>query len=101
MKGVFIPKILNKQLASCSLINFDFLLSHTAHLDKSIILQFYVLATFGFLLSVFFVHFKKYDNISYKQTKIFNKRDYVFILWISSFILLYSFRTLFIKTNPS
>ena len=34
--GVLIPKLLNNPLASCSLINFDFLLSHTAHFDKSI-----------------------------------------------------------------
>ena len=53
-KGAFILKLLNNPLASCSLINFEFLLSHTAHYYKSIILPFFVLATFGFLLSVFF-----------------------------------------------
>ena len=63
LKGVFIPKLLNNLLASCSLINFDFLLSHTADFDKSIILLFFVLKTFGFLLSVFFLHLKQYDNI--------------------------------------
>ena len=47
LKEVFIPKLINNPLASCSLINFDFLLSHTAHFDKSIILlQFFFLATF-------------------------------------------------------
>ena len=51
LKGVFIPKLLNIPLAFSSLINFDFLLSHIAHFDKSII------------LSVFFLHFKQYDNI--------------------------------------
>ena len=55
LKGVFIPKLLNNLLASCSLINLDSLLSHTAHFDKSIILFFFVLTTFGFLLSVFFL----------------------------------------------
>ena len=34
LKGAFIPKLLNNPLASCCLINFDFLLSQTAHFDK-------------------------------------------------------------------
>ena len=62
LKGVFIPKLLNNPLVSCSLINFYFVLSHTAHFDKNIILSFFVLGTFGFLISVFFLHFKQYDN---------------------------------------
>ena len=33
MKSVFIPKLLNNPLASCSLIHFDFLLLHTIHFD--------------------------------------------------------------------
>ena len=57
-KGVFIPKVLNNLPVSCYLTNFDFLLSHTAHFGKGIIL-----ATFGLVLSVFFLHFKKYVNI--------------------------------------
>ena len=63
--GIFIPvKLLNNLfLASCSLINFSFLLLHTAHFDKSIIHPFLVLANLGFLLSVFFLHFKQQDNI--------------------------------------
>ena len=51
LKEVFIPK-LNNLLASCCLINFDFSLSHTAHFDKSIIAERFVLATFGFLICV-------------------------------------------------
>ena len=36
--GILIPvNLLNNLLASCPLINFDFLLSHTGHFDKSII----------------------------------------------------------------
>ena len=54
LKGFFIPKLLNNPLASCCLISFHFLLSHFAHFDKSIILPLFVLATSGFLLSVFF-----------------------------------------------
>ena len=39
--GTFVPvNLLNNPLASCSIINFDFLLSHTSHFVKSIILPF-------------------------------------------------------------
>ena len=52
--GTFIPnKVLNTSLVSWSLRNFDFLLLKTAHFNKSIILPFLVLTTFGFLLPVF------------------------------------------------
>ena len=63
LKGIFIPKLINNPLAFCSLINLDFLLSHTVHFDKSIILPLFVFTTFGFLLSVFFLHFKQYEKI--------------------------------------
>ena len=46
-------------VASCSLINFQFLLLNTAHFDKGIILLFFVFTAFGLLLSVFFLHFKQ------------------------------------------
>ena len=59
LKDVFIPKLFNNPLVFCSFINFEFLLSHTAHFDKSIILPFFVFATFEFLLYVFFLHFKE------------------------------------------
>ena len=49
-----IPKQLNNPLASCYLINLDFLLSHTAHFGKNTVLPFLVSTTFGHLLSVFF-----------------------------------------------
>ena len=55
LKDVFIPKLLNNPLASCSLQNFQFLLLHTEHFVKSILLPFVVLTTFGFLLSIFFL----------------------------------------------
>ena len=47
-------KLLNNPVASCCLINFEFLLLHTEHFDKDNILSFLVLTTFGFLLSVYF-----------------------------------------------
>ena len=49
----------HNHLASCSLRNFEFLLLHTAHFDKSIIVPFLVFATLGFLFPLFFLHFKR------------------------------------------
>ena len=51
--------LLNDPLASCNLINFNLLLSHLAHFNKSIVLPFLVFPTFGFLLSVFVLHFNQ------------------------------------------
>ena len=50
----FPANLFNNSLASCSLINIDFLLSFIAGFDKSIVLPFLVFTTFGFLLSAFF-----------------------------------------------
>ena len=61
--SVLIPKLLNNPFACCSLINFDFLLPHITHFDKVIVLPLVVFETFGFMLSVFLLHFKRYDNI--------------------------------------
>ena len=63
----FIPvNLLNNPQASCFLINFDFFISLTGNFDKSITLAFLVFVTFGFLYSVFFLHFKQEDNnVSY------------------------------------
>ena len=63
--GTFTPsKLLNTFLASYSLRKFDFLLLHNEYLDKSIFFfPFLVFKTFGFLLSVFFLHFKHQGNI--------------------------------------
>ena len=79
VNGVFIPKLLNNPPASCSFINFEFLLSHTAHCHKSIILPFFVLTSFGYLLSVFCLQ--------------------VFKFFIPSLISPYFFSKLFIKIN--
>ena len=47
--GTFVTVNLhNNILASCSLINFNVLLSHTVHFDKIIILPVLVSTTFGF-----------------------------------------------------
>ena len=60
--SILIPKLFNNPFACCSLINFYFLLSHIAHVDKIIVLPLVVFETLGFILSVFFLHFKQYDN---------------------------------------
>ena len=39
--GAFIPKLLENRLASCCLINLGFIISHTAHFDKIIIVPFF------------------------------------------------------------
>ena len=63
--SISIPaKLLNNPLASCSLRNFDFLLLHTENFVKSIILLFSVFTTFGFLLSVFFLHLDTNNKIT-------------------------------------
>ena len=46
-------KLLNNPLASCSLTNLNFLVSHTAHFYKIVSFPLFVFATFDFLLSVF------------------------------------------------
>ena len=57
--GTFTPsKLLRNPLVSSSLRNFDFLLLHTDHFDKSIILPFLAFTSFGFLFSVFFQNFQ-------------------------------------------
>ena len=56
--GTIIPvNLLNNLLNSSSLVNFDFLLSHTAHYDISIILPFLAFTTFRVLLFVFIVFY--------------------------------------------
>ena len=70
------------------------------HFDKSITISFFVFAIFGFSLSLFFDTSNKTITWFYKYIKIFDKLDKVFKFFISSFILLYSVRTLF-KTNSS
>ena len=54
------PKLLNIPFASCSFINLDFLLPHTAHFDNNIAVPFVVFKAFEFTFSVFFLHFKQW-----------------------------------------
>ena len=47
-------QLANNPLASCSLINFDFLAPHIAHFDNIIVLPLLVFAITGSVLCVFF-----------------------------------------------
>ena len=49
------PKLLNIPLASCFLINLDFLLSHIAHFDYRIVLLLLVFKTLRFMFSGVFL----------------------------------------------
>ena len=46
----FIPKLVNNLLVSCSFLNQNLLVSHTAHLDKIISFPLLIIATLWFLL---------------------------------------------------
>ena len=52
-------KSVKKPLVFYSLINLDFLIRHTVQFDESIILPFFIFLTFGFILAIFFLHFKQ------------------------------------------
>ena len=52
----------NNPPASCSLMNLDFVLLHTAHYDRNIDLPSRVFGTLGFLLSVSILLYKQYNN---------------------------------------
>ena len=64
--GALIPKLLNNPF-TCSFINLDFLLTHTADFDDNIGLPFFVLNTFESTFSVSFLHFKQYVNMFYND----------------------------------
>ena len=65
LNGVLIPNLLNNPLASCLLINLEFLLPHIAHFDNIISLPLLVLETCGFMFFVYFLHFKQDDSFLY------------------------------------
>ena len=65
--NVLRPKLLNIPFASCSFLDLDFLLPHTAHFDDSIALPFLVFNNFGSTFFVSFLHFKEYVNKFYND----------------------------------
>ena len=60
LSDILRPKLLNNPFASCSFINLDFLLPHTADFGGNIVLPFSVFKTFEFTFSVFLLHLKEY-----------------------------------------
>ena len=54
LNGVLRSNGLNTPFASCSFINFGFLLPHTAHFDDNIVVPVLVFNTFGSTFSVLF-----------------------------------------------
>ena len=73
-RDFFILKLRNNTLASCCLINFDFILLHTTRFDKDIILPFLSLQLFDFYFLQFFYTLKNNTiTLLYKQNKIFGK----------------------------
>ena len=62
LNRALIPNWLNRPFAFCLLANIGFLLLHTVHFDKSIILSSLSFEAFRFLLSVFFLYGKQYEN---------------------------------------
>ena len=79
--GVLRPKLVNNPFACCSLINFDVLLPHIAQFDKIIVLALVVFKTFGFMLSVFFLHFKQMIALFIYNTGVFTCLFKSFILF--------------------
>ena len=67
LNGVLKLKLLNNPFASCSFINLDFLLLHTAHFDNNIDLPFLFSKTFQPTFCVFFLLFKQYVNMFYND----------------------------------
>ena len=65
LNGVLRPKLLSIPFASCSFINLDILLPHTAHFNNNIDLPFFAFITFEFTFSVPFLHFKQHVNMFY------------------------------------
>ena len=59
LNGLFIPKLLNNSIASCSFTNLDFLIPHTAHFDDKNGLPSLVLNIFQSRFSVFFLQTKQ------------------------------------------
>ena len=86
LNGVLRPKLLNNALASCFLINLDFLLPHILHFDNSIVLLLLVGETLGFMLSVFFFFFfYTLDNM----IALLYTSDFKLLLIISLSLIIY------------
>ena len=75
------PNLLNNPLASCFLINLDFLLPHIAHFDNIISLPLLVLETCGFMF--LYISYTLSNRISFYSYVLFIK----YFKIVSSFFL--------------
>ena len=72
--------LLNIPLTFCSLRNFDLLLLHTKHFEKSFVLLIFVFETPTFLLFVFFFY-----TSNNKITLFFIESEFLFVAGIFDF----------------
>ena len=79
LNGVLIPNLLNNPVASCFLINLDFLAPLIAHFDNIIILPLLVLETCGSMFFVCFLHFKQYYSIFIPMYSRKTSQNYIII----------------------
>ena len=90
--------ILSYLIASCFLLNLDFLLSHSAHVSKSFSFPKFAFANLRFYFVCFStlqaIQWHCFINILWWTVEVFK-------FWIDSFISSYSFNTLFKETNSS
>ena len=66
LRGVLIPKLLNKPFASCSFKNLDFLIPQTEHFDCITNLLFFVLFLDQYFQYLFYTLRNKYSSYYYK-----------------------------------
>ena len=85
-------------LVPCSLINLDFILSHTTHFYKIISFPLFVPATFAFLL---FASFYASNNVITKENTRMLMKCLDFVFPVCSFISSCSLKTLFTEANLS
>ena len=81
------------------MINLDYLLSRTADFEKSIIFPFFVCTICGFLLSVFFLHYKQYDNMVLQIEQNIQSEGRKPNTCVFFFHIIYSFTAVFIKNK--
>ena len=89
LNGVLRPKLLNNPFASCSFINLEFLLLHTAYFDNNIVLPFLVFNTSESTFYVFLLRFKQYPSMFYSDLYMKSLELILFpLLFLFYFILI-------------
>ena len=84
-------KLLNNPFASCSFINFDFLLPDKVHFENKIVPPFLVLNISESTFSVSLLHFNQYVNMFYNRLEhkyfkidIISTRSFIMFLFLKS-----------------